>query len=299
MPVYHYDDGALTLDQIPHTPTGSQAEAVAFMCQELAQDIKDHPEAYPPERLKHIRLGTMNSDSFFYVRDCYAKDFEDNYVKYLQAYSQNRDSVPVPIRAFFTVWFHDRRVPLSPPGYSPLYDGGFEGPNALPTMKFIKDGAPLRPAEKHITTIPEYIEAHIPVYVACGIGLLVLLAQGVHGWINERKLERWWADNQPEALAAKLKTAAFFAGVKSATLTMPGGRTVTGELNILRHEEGSPWFRITEGAQNEFHSLAGASIENPLNPDSITLPDGLTLHLQRDEAHQRMLQRIRQRIDAL
>lgn len=135
--------------------------------------------------------------------------------------------------------------------------------------------------------------------MACGVGLIVLLAQGVYGWINERKLQRWWADNQPEVLATKLKSAAFFQGVKSATLTMPGTRTITGELSIFRHDEGYPWFRVTEGSQSEFHSLSGASIENPLNPDIITLPDGLTLHLHRDEAHQRMLRRIRQRIDAL
>jgi len=119
----------------------------------------------------------------------------------------------------------------------------------------------------------------------------------VYDWFNERTLEKWWKANQPDALSARIKSGAFFLGVKTATLTMPGGRTITGELNVLGNSEGYPWFRITDGNQSEFHSFSRASIENPLYPDTVTLPDGMTLHLHRDEVDQRKLQRIRQIIE--
>jgi hypothetical protein len=127
------------------------------------------------------------------------------------------------------------------------------------------------------------------------LGLLVCFIQGTRNWRNERALEKWWAKNNPDALAARIKAGTFFAGIKTSTLRLPGGREVTGELRVLPNEDGHPWVKI----EDEFHSLSKARIPHPLNPDDIDLSEGIMLQLHRDEEHQGKLSRVRQLIDDL
>jgi hypothetical protein len=122
----------LTYDEIPHSGVMTLAGYTDFMFKELAEDIKEHPENFPPKRMKHILDGTMGTGKFYYVKDADDEDFVSNYPQWVQQYAKDPDSLPLPYRAFLTVWYDGRDgdrpvVPSAPPGYTPFFDGGQGG----------------------------------------------------------------------------------------------------------------------------------------------------------------------------